>query len=101
MINHRKAQSRDSLTNTHKHPVLNETNDEIFLLPFHRLNSKEENVYTYLLLNKHIHTIETKKYLELIERTRFGGSLTKSHNLLERTTEALKARRKLVANGNN
>lgn len=46
MINHRKAQSRDSLTNTHKHPVLNETNDEIFLLPFHRLNSKEENVYT-------------------------------------------------------
>lgn len=46
MINHRKAQSRDSLTNTHKHPVLNETNDEIFLLPFHRLNSKEEKLYT-------------------------------------------------------
>lgn len=44
MINHRKAQSRDSLTYTHT--VLNETNDEIFLLPFHRLNSKEENVNT-------------------------------------------------------
>lgn len=37
LINHPQTKNRD-----YSQTVLNETNDEIFLLPFHRFNTKED-----------------------------------------------------------
>lgn len=42
-----------SIIEKSSHPVLNETNDEIFLLPFHRLNTKKARI-VLLLLKKNI-----------------------------------------------